>query len=138
MPFDRPNVYLTIRELDRADPAMVRRKGNNVIVAWDPRYTRFQIADWLIFNLPREEVDVLAFGLGLSWPLPDWSIADRPASLYVPPALRLPGDDALQGGRQEMLRRSAREMAVDRARYRAERLHLAVPDLQLVDDLAYA
>lgn len=129
---------LVVRELDgHPAPAMVRRKGNRTLVAWDACSTRLDIVDWLVCNLPREEQDLLVAGLGLTWPLPSWTTRKLPASLYVPPALRLPGDMALQGGRELDRRTSAGTAGLDWAAWNAERLGLPI-DMQTLDDLLAA
>lgn len=132
-------LYLSVRPLDgRDDPAMIRHHSDDLaLVMWDPRATRLDITTWIMDNLEAHEIDALAFGLGLTWPLPDWTTEPRPASLYVPPTLRLPGHAAIQGG-DEARRRSERDLAIDRAAYRAERLGFVGVDLQAVDDLAYS
>lgn len=132
-----PAVRLMIRELDgRTAPAAVWRRGDRTIVAWEPRAYRIDIVEWLVDNLRDHEQDLLVEGLGLTWPLPDWTTRKRPAFLYVPPALRLPGQGALQGGAEYFRRQALGQLDIERASFRAERLGLPDLDLQAVDDLA--
>ena len=133
-------LYLSIREdLDgRREPAMIRYKTDDLaLVMWDARATRLEITDCIIRTFEPEAITALAAGLDLTFPLPDWTTRLRRATLYVPPALRLPGHPAIQGG-AERRRRSERDFAVDRARWDAERLQAkTVLDLQAIDDRAF-
>lgn len=103
-----PRVYLSIAKLD-SPPCHVWHEGGVVLLTCDPDATRLEITTWCVDHLEREEWDALCVGWGyeVGQPVPDWTCDDEPAHLYVPPALRLPGAPAIQGGRALSARRKA-------------------------------
>lgn len=131
-------LYLMICELDVHNlPAMVERRGHRTLVAWDARSLRVDITARLLDILTDEEIALMADGLGVSWPLPEWCVEARPALLYVPPALRLPGHGPIQGGQEKYRRARNGQLHLEIASLRAEQAGEPVC-LQTVDNLAYA
>jgi hypothetical protein len=105
-------VYLQIFELpDHERPMAVYRRDEErkTIIAVDPRATRFAITQAAVDRLTVAEQNEIRDAMGFARVgeyLPDEFMSDKPCLLYVPPALRVPGDDPLQGG-VELARRLA-------------------------------
>ncbi len=135
---DSPSVRLTIRTLHQTNvPAMIERRGHRTLIAKNATAMRLHVVDWLVCNLTPEEAEIVRDAFGLTLPLPNWTTSLRPTTLYVPPALRLPGADALQGGIELDRRRAIGAVRLENAALHTERTGCAV-DLQTVADLTSA
>ncbi len=135
---DLPLVRLTIRTLHQTDvPAMLERRGHRTLIAKNATANRLQVTDWLICNLTPEERQIVVAAYGLTFPLPNWTTSLRPVMLWVPPALRLPGAPALQGGAELLRRKSRGELHLENAALHTE-LTGCPHDLQTVADLTAA
>lgn len=127
-------VYGTIRQVDPAHyPVAIGRDGGDTLVCWDPRATRLAISTAFMCLLTDDERHEMCAAFGVIYPLPDWTLADRPAVLYVPPSLRLPGATAFQGGDELARRAAAGDLELEVAAYLAE-IEGRFVDLQEVDD----
>lgn len=142
-------VRLAVREFtEHRAPALVSRHHNTSLIVWDPRALRVDITAHLLDILTEDEQRGLMEGLHLGpapvgspitpeRPLPDWTVAAKPAFLYVPKALRLAGAPAFQGGRTYEERKVRGELSLERYAYRQERLGRAI-DLDVIADLTAA
>ena len=100
-------VGFTIRDLDPVDyPVYIHRSDGMTVVVCDPTATRFEITMALTRPAPAgltaDELDLARVGYGCP-PAGMGScdndlVSDKPALLFVPEALRLPGERPLQGG----------------------------------------
>jgi hypothetical protein len=134
---DVPQVRLTICTLHGSAPAMLERRGHRTLIVKNAVALRLHVTEWMVCNLTPEEAQVVTDGFGLTFPLPNWTTSLRPTTLYVPPALRLPGASVFQGG-DELKRRQARGMLrLEQAALEIERTGRRI-DLQTVADLTSA
>lgn len=116
-------VFLRIKELpETVRPCHVWRERGMTLLKADPRETRLTLTQWCVDNLTPQERDAFleAFGVLSGAPAEDWMTDDDPAFLYVPPALRVPGDPPLQGGRELARRFHADALVDETAAYMAE------------------
>lgn len=95
-------VYRTIRTLpDHERPVYIYRKDGKTIIAVDPRSTRMEVVVALVEGLSDDEGNALRDGFGLphrhEGSLPPNFVSDEPTLFYVPLALRLPDEPAIQG-----------------------------------------
>ncbi len=135
---DLPLVRLTIRTLHQTDvPAMLERRGHRTLVAKNATANRLHVTEWLVCNLTPEEGQVVMAAYGLTFPLPNWTTSLRPVTLWVPPGLRLPGAEALQGGAELERRRALGQLHLENAALDTERTGCP-HDLQTVADLTAA
>ena len=131
--------YLTIRQLDRTNaPGIVIREGVDRHVVWEPTARRIDLVGWMLDTLEPEETEAICAAYGVGFPLPDWTVSDEPLMLYVPPALRLPGAHALQGGIEVYRRRKAGRATMELHAVRAEIVGARSIDYQRFHDLAQA
>jgi hypothetical protein len=117
-------MLLAIREIPAGrEPCHLFRDGEYSLLSCDPRWSRLEITCWNVEHLTVDEANMYRAGFGLP-PLPnrapDWITDDRPCFLYVPPALRLTGASALQGGRELARRRALGQIEMELAAYRSE------------------
>ncbi len=119
------DIYLSINLLpDRLRPVFVHREPDMVIIRVDPRDRRVDIAGAFLDQLSDEEGNAFRDGFGMpprGTRLAD-DFFDGPCWLYVPPALRLPGDPAIQGGAELTRRRLAGQIGDELALLEAEHL----------------
>ncbi len=132
-----PVVRVTIDTLERSAPAMLRRRGPRTLIGYNATATRLDVTEWLVCNLTKDEVRIVLAAYGLKFPLPNWTTNRRPVMLWVPPALRLPGADALQGGAELERRRALGDLHLESAALHTE-LTGCPHDLQTVADLTAA
>ncbi len=107
------DIYLSIDLLpDRLRPVFVHREPDMLIIRVDPRDSRIDIAGSFLDQLSDDEGN--AFRRRFGMPPRGQRLADDffdgPCWLYVPPALRVPGDLAIQGGVERERRRLAGEL----------------------------
>lgn len=111
---DELAVCVTIRELPYQDyPVLVHREQDVTVVAIDPTASRMEVVMGCTQPFPEgldaEELDAVRSGYGMAPAgqgyAPDDLVSDKPCLLFVPQALRVDGEPALQGGAELARRR---------------------------------
>lgn len=119
-----PRVYLRIRPLPaELHPSFVTRHGNVTILTCDALASRLAVTVNNLDLLDPAEINVIRAGFGMppmGEPMAEEYADDVPTLLYVPPALRVPGDPAIQGGEEAERRAFASQLDQELAMLRAE------------------
>lgn len=107
-PEPEPQVFVRLQYLQSGRPSHVWRSDGMTLLTCDPRASRLEITSYNLQILTEQEANIIRRAYGLP-PVhesaPDWITEDAPAFLYVPPAVRLHGAPAIQGGRELPQRR---------------------------------
>lgn len=119
-----PRVYLRIRPLPpELSPSFVTRHGNVTILTCDAMSSRFAVTVNNLDILDPDEVNVIRAGFGMpkmGEPMAEEYADDVPVLLYVPPALRVPGEPAIQGGEEAERRVFTEQLCQELQMLRAE------------------
>jgi hypothetical protein len=119
------SILLTIRELPESmRPAAVERYDSVTVVAWHRGAMRVEVGERMVDLLKPHELDAIRAGYGhppVGQPCPEWITYDEPIVHWVPAALRVKGEPAVQGLELSM---------VEALEYEAWAASLIVFDLQ--------
>lgn len=118
-----PDCYLTLELLpDELRPAFVHREDGITLLTIDPRSTRAEASLASLSLLTQEEAGIYNDAYRAAMPAVDCEegACDLPVLLYVPPSVRLDGDQPTQGGPELLRRYEAGAMPVEMLMIAAE------------------
>lgn len=119
----RNEIFVSIVELaDECRPCWIETEDGVTMILMDPRSRRLEIIEWCVDNLSAAEGNTLraAYGQPPRGQQMSDEFVDGPCMLFIPEALRVPGEPPFQGGRELRRRQALDQLHRERAAYRAE------------------